>query len=259
MAIVSCASLQPRFPSHCQTALYCFVGGGGKISSESRRTPLKFAQVRSRPAKAFEDCRLAAAHWTAGLCPRTCETDQTTLPHHDSGQGRPTHITSHFASLTAADAHIPAACLFGHSSRLYAPSIGGAPAQPSLPRVRAIYTLNSRGTLADWAKLSFSSTSPLPLVSPLAAESAGSTVISEVDLDPQRARGDPDRWRRVLHHRFRNLGTAFGALACPEGHRSHRQEDAQCPRSLATTTLIVPVVRHCSWPQPGYHLDLPEG
>lgn len=148
---------RPRPP--CQTALFCFVGGGGKIPSESRR--LSSSQVRSRPAKAFEDCRLTAAHWTAGLCTRTCETGQTTLPHHDSAQGRSTHITSHFASLTAADARIPAACLFGQSCRLYAPSIGGAAPQHSLPRVRAIYTLSSSKTLADWAKVSSSSFSYL--------------------------------------------------------------------------------------------------
>lgn len=123
---------RPRSP--CQRpALFCFVGGGGKIPSESRHL-----STRSRPAKAFEDCRLAAAHWTAGLCTRTCETGQTTLPHRDSAQGRPTHITSHFASLTAADAHIPARM----PVRAIVPPLGAlnwwSPAQPSLPRVRAI-------------------------------------------------------------------------------------------------------------------------
>lgn len=235
MAIVSCASLQPHFPSQCQTALYCFVGGGGKISSDSPRlsSSLRFALGRRRLSKIVDWRRpigqQASAHGHVKRAKQPCPT--TTL-----FRGGPPTCTSHFASLTAADAHIPAACLFGHSSRLYAPSIGGAPAQPSLPRVRAIYTLNSQETLADWAKLSSSSTSPLLLVSPLAAESAGSTVISEVDLDPQRACGDPDRWGRVLHHRFRNLGTAFGALACPEGQRSHRMPNAhaawQQPRLL---------------------------
>lgn len=257
---LSCASLQPTplpFPLSNSPVLFRGRGWqGGKISSESRRlsSSLRFALGRRRLSKIVDWRRpigqQASAHGHVKRAKQPCPT--TTLL-----RGGPPTVTSHFASLTAADAHIPAACLFGHSSRLYAPSIGGDPAQPSLPRVRAICTLNSLKALADWAKLSSSSTSSFFLVSPFAAESAGSTVISEADLDPQRACGDPDCGKRVLHHRFRNLGTALGALACPEGQRSHRMPNAhaawQQPRSLFQWYDIV------HGHSQGYHLDLPDG
>lgn len=159
---LSCASLQPTplpFPLSNSPVLFRGRGWqGGKISSESRRlsSSLKFALGRRRLSKIVDWRRpigqQASAHGHVKRAKQPCPT--TTLL-----RGGPPTFTSHFASLTAADAHIPAACLFGHSSRLYAPSIGGAPAQPSLPRVRAICTLNSLKALADWAKLSSSSTS----------------------------------------------------------------------------------------------------
>lgn len=102
----------PR-PPLLRNCLDLFRWRGGKIRPMSRRL-----SCPSRPAKVVEACRLTTAHWMAGLCTRTCETGQTTLPHHYSAQGRPTHITSHLPSLTASRADIPVVCLFGHCYRI---------------------------------------------------------------------------------------------------------------------------------------------
>lgn len=188
------------------------------------------------------------AHWTAGLCTRTCETGQTTLPHHDSAQGRPTHSLSLRVPDGLSRQHPCCIPVWG-----IVPPLGAlnwwSRTSAQLATSPCNYTLNSGKTLDRWAK------SILFLVSPLLRQN------QQVQPSSRRSILIPSGPAEILTigNNFSIIVSEIWGLLRGAGfsRRPEIPQHAGCPLGLARSMFVVAVVHYCLCPLPDYQHDLP--